>query len=189
MLERSYRFCWGATDIHPNGVTECILKDEVGKIEIVPNLSDVDGELTTYIGFGRIDDSNHIAREFDTEELDQLIAELQRARSRCFIGEWPRPTYVEPDHGTTYIGSTYVDEFGYASEFETPFYDQDIEDAEIIDDESPVINVFIQASAEIPPMALTIGEPTVGPYRSVRDVISWLLERDLDESVIIAPAA
>lgn len=34
---------------------------------------------------------------FTPNELDDVIADLQRARSGCFMGEWPRPAYEYPE--------------------------------------------------------------------------------------------
>lgn len=43
-------------------------------------------------GFG---DGAHAIVTLSEAELDQFIADLQRARQGCFAGEWPRPEIVE----------------------------------------------------------------------------------------------
>lgn len=78
----SYRYCSGS----PVPLTEVVLTLDSGEeIIIAP---DEYGEELCHLRVGGGDGDPFFS--LSPEELDGLIAELQRLRAGCFIGEWPR---------------------------------------------------------------------------------------------------
>jgi hypothetical protein len=77
---------------YEDGVTDVLLADdEGGQIYISPQPSSPH-EMCVGMESPR---GVRVMRIFTPGELNQLIGELQRARSGCFNGQWPRPVVQE----------------------------------------------------------------------------------------------